>query len=323
VGAGITMAVTREEVIFAYRLLLDRMPESEEVIQNHTRADSLRSLLHGFMRSPEFLEKATSLAVTRLPLNVPAIELDTDASDHEVAQCLARIKEAWTHLGAVTPHFSVLTESQFLPENIEGSLEGFWASGQAEAARLADICQRFELRDLPSKTCVELGCGVGRVTTGLAKLCATVRAYDISANHLAYAVQRARALALTNIAFHLCSDNLLETLGPCDLFYSAIVLQHNPPVVISRLVRNALRSLRVGGLAIFQVPTYELGYRFKTSEWLAAKHALDMQMHCLPQARIFEIASEEHCRVLEVREDAWAGPPNKRLSNTFVIRKMA
>ena len=75
------------------------------------------------------------------------------------------------------------------------------------------------------------------------------------------------------------------------------------------------------GMAIFQMPTYDLGYRFKTSEWLATEHILDMQMHCFPQARTFEIAAEEKCQVLEVREDDWAGPANKRVSNTFVIRK--
>ncbi len=316
------MTVSREEVIFAYRLLLDRMPESESVIQSHTHAENLRKLLHGFMRSPEFQEKAPDFTAARLPLNVPAIEVDTEASDEDVAKCLARIRAAWTHLGTVTPHFSVLTESQFLPENIGGSLEQFWASGQVDATRVQEICQRFGLHGLAAKSCIEFGCGVGRVTMALAGLFSTVRAYDISATHLAYAVERARVLSVRNISFHLCADNLLEDLGSCDLYYSTIVFQHNPPVVVSRLIRNALRSLNSHGLAIFQVPTYDLGYRFRTSEWLSTEHALDMQMHCFPQARIYEIVAQESCQLLEVREDEWAGPPSKRLSNTFVIRKV-
>ena len=127
--------------------------------------------------------------------------------------------------------------------------------------------------------------------------------------------------ATTNIVFRLCADDPLAELEPCDLFYSTIVFQHNPPVVITRLIRNALSCLKPSGIALFQVPTYQLGYRFKTAEWLASEHAPDMQMHCLPQARIFELVAEEGCVVLEVREDDWAGPRNRRISNSFVIKK--
>jgi len=55
--------------------------------------------------------------------------------------------------------------------------------------------------------------------------------------------------------------------------------------------------------------------------WIAAKHELDMQMHCLPQAAIFALASDEACDVLEVREDNSTGAPERFISNTFVIRK--
>ena len=126
---------------------------------------------------------------------------------------------------------------------------------------------------------------------------------------------------MTNIAFHHCSDEPLAKLEPCDLYYSAIVFQHNPPVIISRLIREALRTLKPSGIALFQVPTYNLGYRFRTADWLAASHAPDMQMHCLPQGKIFEIIAEEKCAVLEVREDDWAGPATQRLSNSFIVRK--
>lgn len=315
------MSVSREEVIFAYRLLLDRMPESEAAIQSHTRAENLQNLLNGFIRSPEFLNKGHGFGGVRLPLNVPSIDVETEASNAEIAACLAKIRAAWTHLGSLRPHFSVLTEARYLPENIDHAAEHFWASGQAESERVRDVCQRFGLAELATATCVEFGCGVGRVTMALARLFGSVHGYDISATHLELAAQRAQATQTKNIVFHLCADNVLEDLAACDLFYSAIVFQHNPPVVIGRLIRNALKCLKNHGLAIFQVPTYDLGYRFKTSEWLAAEHILDMQMHCFPQAEIFKIAIESGCRVLEVREDEWAGPGNQRLSNTFVIQK--
>ena len=315
------MTVSRDEVIFAYRLLLNRQPESEAVISEHARADDLRALLTGFMSSPEFLQSAPGPIGGRLRLDLPALEVETDAGNEVAARCLAEIRKAWTQLGIERPHFSVLTERRYMPENISRSLEQFWQTGEQETARVINIARRHGGGDPAIQTCVEVGCGVGRVTMGLARQYARVYAYDISATHLAHARRRAQDAGLTNIAFHDCADDPLAGLEPCDLYYSAIVLQHNPPVIISRLIRNALRSLNPAGLAIFQVPTYRVGYRFSTAEWLAASHSPDMQMHCLPQARIFEIIAEEHCAVLEVREDDWAGPSTQWLSNTFVVRK--
>jgi SAM-dependent methyltransferase len=247
--------------------------------------------------------------------------IDTEADDADITRCIDKIKKAWTHLGLVQPYFSVLTLPQFLPGNIASSITEFWQTGDREADELESIVRRYGYEELAEKICVEFGCGVGRVTVGLARRCATVHAYDLSNTHLAHAVRRARDTNVGNIVFHQCADNLLEMIHPCDLFYSRIVFQHNPPVIISRLIVNALKSLKPGGIALFQVPTYELGYRFRTAEWLAAEHPLDMQMHCLPQAKIFEIAGQESCAVLEVREDGWAGPSNVRISNSFVIRK--
>ena len=115
---------------------------------------------------------------------------------------------------------------------------------------------------------------------------------------------------------------LLGDLEPCDVFYSRIVFQHNPPPVIAELIRNALKALRPGGIAIFQVPSYMSGYGFKLREWLAKDHPLDMQMHCLPQHRIFALIAEHCGAVLEVREDGVAGARDRIVSNNFVVRKV-
>ncbi|WP_249419300.1 hypothetical protein [Hydrogenophilus thiooxidans] len=91
------------------------------------------------------------------------------------------------------------------------------------------------------------------------------------------------------------------------------------PPVIRHLIANALRSLKPGGIAIFQVPTYHPHYRFSLDEWLATKYELDMQMHCFPQQAIFQIIAKENCVPLEVREDGSTG--GDFLSQPFVVRK--
>lgn len=257
-----------------------------------------------------------------LPLHLPALPIDTVATNQELALCVAKIKTAWEHLGAAKPHFSVLSGEQFLPENLGASAESFWASGRSEAAMVQNLLRRYGFTALANGTCVEYGCGVGRVTMNFAGMFTTVHAYDISANHLAIAKQRADELAVNNVIFHLCSEHFLDEISPCDFFYSVIVFQHNPPPIIAELIRKALGSLRKGGIAIFQVPTYIVGYRFILAEWLLADHTLDMQMHCLPQAQIFKLISDANCMMLEVREDNWTGAPDTYISNTFVVQKL-
>jgi len=250
------------------------------------------------------------------------LEVDTDARDDQLNAYLEKIKAAWTHLGIVKPHWSVLTHSRFLPENLGDSIDAFHASGEEEAAVVEKILARHDCFSLSEKICLEYGTGVGRVTMGLARRFAWVHGYDISPGHLSHAAERAKEIGLTNITFHLCSENFLTPLNECDVAYSRIVFQHNPPPVQSRLIKNLLGALKPGGTAIFQVLTYMKDYHFNTLEWLKTNHPPEMQMHCLPQQKIFEIIAAENCIPLEVGEDDAAGHPDSRISNTFVARKL-
>lgn len=317
------MSVSKEDVLWCYRAILGREPESNEVVESkiHTHGD-FSSLRNSFITSDEFQistnGRSYRSATDLFPLGHPSIEIEHQATTEQLAQCLTHIKAAWSHLGITRPHHSVLTSESFLPESLEGNIDVFWKSGEEEAKQVDMMLKRHGF-DFKGKTCVEYGCGVGRVTMGLAHGFSEVNAYDISANHLSIAAKRAKSLEVTNIKFHLCAQDMLRKLQPCDFFYSRIVFQHNPPPVIAKLVENALTSLKDGGIAIFQIPTYQTGYRFSLSEWLGNSHVLDMQMHCLPQHVIFSIIKTCGCDLLEVREDNNAGI--EFISNSFIVQK--
>lgn len=320
------MAVSRDEVIWCYRMILGREPESDDVVRVKMKSENISSLRETFLRSMEFREKRNDLSVNSqlppfLPLDLPGNEIEHEATAAQLVKCIAKIKEAWSHLGITKPHFSVLTDKQYLPENLGENLEKFWMSGEEEAAKVERMLARHGFNSLSRKSCVEYGCGVGRVTMGLAKRFARVDGYDISQGHLMQAERRAREVNVTNCEFHLCSDNFLNHLQACDFFYSRIVFQHNPPPIIHQLIKNALRALNLGGIAIFQVPTYRINYQYAIDDWLSTDHELDMQMHCLPQQVIFTIISEEGCIPLEVREDNSTGAYDKFISNTIVVKK--
>jgi SAM-dependent methyltransferase len=314
------MTVAREIVVKGYQLILGRYPESEEVIEDHMRHENIKTLRASLLSCTEFRRAlmAETAAYTRVSLALPRNEVETEASDEMIERCLEKISSAWTHLGKEKPHFSVLTEDAYTPANLRGSIDNFWHSGEVEKTQILSILHRHGFERLTDKTCVELGCGVGRVTFPLAMEFAKVHAYDISAPHLAVAAERSQHVKGSNeIVWHECARSRVTTFEPCDFFYSRIVLQHNPPIIISRLIENALMSLKKGGVAIFQVPTYRLGYSFRTEEWLAIDHPVDMQMHCLPQKKVFEIVARSGCVALEIREDDCAPP----ISNTFVVAR--
>jgi SAM-dependent methyltransferase len=321
------MPVSKNEVISAYRFILGREPESEDAVTQHmSKNDSVATLRESFLRSAEFIGQRSGptskpVAHSFLPLDLAKNEIEHVATSTQLAQCIAKIKAAWSHMGITKPHFSVLTNNAYLPENLDKNLDQFWASGLSEASLLERVLLKHGFGQSSGKVCVEYGCGVGRVTVGLAQKFSVVHGYDISEGHLAQAKRHASEVGAINCNFHLCSENVLDDLEKCDLFYSRIVFQHNPPPIIRELVKIALRSLRAGGIAIFQVPTYKAGYHFSIKEWLNTEHALDMQMHCLPQSVIHALIAENKCNLLEVREDNSTGAPDKYLSNTFVVRK--
>src|SRR3546814_15358427 len=86
--------------------------------------------------------------------------------------------------------------------------------------------------------CLEVGCGVGRVTAALAPRIRSITAYDISRSHLTLAKEQLKALGIRNAEFVSSADIAdLRSLQPFDFICSIIVLQHNPPPIIAKMIR--------------------------------------------------------------------------------------
>src|SRR5262249_3864755 len=141
-----------------------------------------------------------------------------------------------------------------LPARFAESEIEFWRSGETEANILAGYLADLGLMQLDEASVLEYGCGVGRVTMPLAEKARQGTAYDFSEPHLALARKRAAALGRTNVQLMQLDNPLDVAFEPCDLFYSRIVLQHNPPPLIGYLLRTLIRALRPGGVGVFQLP---------------------------------------------------------------------
>jgi 2-polyprenyl-3-methyl-5-hydroxy-6-metoxy-1,4-benzoquinol methylase len=321
------MSILSDDVVWCYQIFFLRLPAPEEIIEALRRTADFKQLVMHCVRSPEFTDR---LARSNSPhdegaISIPSVlnrlSIEVNATEDELDKCAAKIKTTWEYLGAEKAHWSVLAADTFLPDRLHESIDSFWASGQAEADMANQVLSQFGGGQFEQKVCVEFGCGVGRLTVGLAKTYKVVHAYDISRTHLAHAKARAKELGAGNIEFHECSSDFRLAIEPCDFFYSVIVLQHNPPPVILALIRSALKALKPDGMAMFQVPTYIAGYNFNLLNWLSTNQTLLMEMHCVPQDAVMEIISGSGCRLLSVRQDGCSNATIGMVSNTFLCVK--
>jgi SAM-dependent methyltransferase len=314
---------TADEVRACYRILLGREPESEEVVARHlARELTLAQLRESFIRSKEFLAR-NRVPVQAMPLAPAPIPVESEATPEQLAAMLERTGGYWERIGGQAPHWSVLTQERFKPSHIEANHEEFYATGENDRALVRDLLARHGLSPSGLPRLVEFGCGVGRATLALAQDFAEVTGCDISPGHLALAEEMAGRRGIRNIAWHRSVVRQPMPEGQWDLWFSRIVLQHNPPPVIAWLLRIAFAGLAPGGVAIFQVPTHCVGYRFGVEAHLARQGEPGMEMHVLPQAAVFALAAEAGLSVLELREDTHVVSSNTTawLSNMFVLRR--
>jgi SAM-dependent methyltransferase len=315
--------VSREDVIAAYRLILGREPESEAALQGHMSLHALKDLRQTFLSSEEF-----RLALPRppshngLPITAAALEIEIDTDASTLAQMVEKTGEYWHSIGRNAPHWSVVTAKEFLPENITDNQDAFFQSSMIDQDIILSGLARNSLHPSDFKSCVEFGCGVGRLTFRLAALFERVTGIDISAPHLALAREYCGKLGLSNVQFVQADAKALIPAIGFDFWFSRIVLQHNPPPVSMEILRKVFRELPKGGVAMFQVPVHHIGYQFRAKDYLASTLGKNMEMHCVPQRAILNEAHALGMQLLEVREDTWVvsdGP--EWLSNNFIFRK--
>ena len=319
------MSITRDEVLWGYRMILGRDPESEDALVANMASDDLYHLQQRFMSSEEFLLKrknyfAAHLTVSSISASVlPASVVEYSATLEQLVDCVSILRTQYAKVGLTEPHFAVAVDSLEALNSVDANISQFWATGHAQAQELLQSLERFGLTGLANKTAVEFGCGIGRLSLGLAGKFKQLHSYDVSDSQIMLAKKASIDAGVNNCQFHLSSGNPFAALEPADFFYSKNTFQYYPPPIIHQFIRNALRSLRPDGLALFQVPTFKPNYSFAIADFLA-KDSMRVSSHCLPQHAIFTLIAETKCELLEVKEEK-TDLPAGTMSNVFLVRK--
>ena len=316
--------VTREEIVLAYRMFLGREMEDEAVIANAVASGLDPAGLGQVMAASAEFALRHGLNVHALPpLDASPNAVETEADAAALARMAAHVGGYWTRAGQAAPHWSVLTEERFLPQNIADNLQAFYAAGAWDAQVLDASLARIGRRAESYRHCVDYGCGVGRVTLQLARRFRQVTGLDISAPHLHLARETFRRAGFEHVTLVHVTPEALMPVESCDLWYSRLVLQHSPPPVAMNILRQAFHSLSIGGVAVFQVPVWIRDYSFRVAAYLAGTPGAEMEMHAIPQRAILELADWQGLVLRDLREDSFlVGKPGAALSNTFVFEKM-
>lgn len=304
------MTLTREEVIAGYRYILGREPESEAALNghaiNHEDTSALRQTL---LSSEEFMSGQGQISINGLAQGYWSRprQIDTEVSAPHMSQLIERIRRQWSRLGAEEPYWGVLTDERFKSEKIDkDALADFRESG-LETASLIDGAKQ---RGIPSKvggTCVELGCGVGRITRHLASRFEKIIAIDISPGNLALCKQYMESEGIKNVETVLLKNlDDLALIEPFDWFFSVIVLQHNSPPVQRKILEMLLPRIRAGGAFIFQTVSDLPGYEFIVEQYLATDDPV-MEIHALPQRSVLKLLENAKLNLNAARMDPWVG----------------
>jgi SAM-dependent methyltransferase len=307
--------ISREIVISAYKGLLGRDPENELAIEAKiSNFQSVEDLLRAVVASPEFQSKSpTYRSIVAKQYTAKRNNIDIFVPESILQKMFARIVEQWSALGDSEPFWSVISHDRFRMQNFEKAKMEFYGSG-AETDRLIDVfSERTKVR-VPTGRCLELGCGVGRVTRYLAKRFLHVEGVDISKGNLALAQSYLKQESVDNVSFLLLRQiEQLRNVEEFDFFFSVIVLQHNPPPIIANMLEVILKRLRPRGVFFFQVPSYFQDYRFSANAYLdSIPKEQAFEMHALPMCAVLDIIGQSGCKVKEVMADNWTGSYGSR-----------
>jgi SAM-dependent methyltransferase len=157
----------------------------------------------------------------------------------------------WNRHASRDPLWAVLSDSSRTDRRWD--LPSFMQTGEREISLLFHEIAALNLA-VARGAAVDFGCGVGRLTQALARRFESVAGFDVSPDM----IRLAREINKygSRVTYEVNDGSLGRRLpeASVDFAYSTLVLQHVPPEVSSTYIRDLVKSLRPGGLFVFQLP---------------------------------------------------------------------
>ena len=234
-----------------------------------------------------------------------------------------RFKREWEDLGEIDPLWAILSA----PGRKFGKWdpEEFFRTGEVE---IESLMARVRFLDAPHgrEAALDFGCGVGRLTRALSRHFRRCVGVDISESMIAQARELNSAIPRCEFVVNTEENLRIFPDATFDLIYTNLVLMHLPDRrAIASYVTEFLRTLKPGGLLVFQLPAYVSRlYRLDPRRWLYSwlrafglgkrflyqrLRLVPIRMNFVPEAEMATFLRGRGARLLEVQAEEAPGAP--------------
>jgi SAM-dependent methyltransferase len=161
--------------------------------------------------------------------------------------------EEWRYWGKRDPLWSVAAwPGKQVGGNSPWTPELFLALGESD---FRDIFRHWNHYGLSAGTCVEIGCGAGRMTAQLVSIFRSVVALDVSPDQIALARRLLGPRADAVQFYQVDGPTIPLPTVTCDAMFSCHVFQHFSQFAgVAEYLRESFRVLRSGGTVCFHIP---------------------------------------------------------------------
>lgn len=235
---------------------------------------------------------------------------------------LGPVREAFERFGRQDPMYAALTRGG--RENRGWDPEEFFATGRSEIEGVLAWVRSLGLEPGRGRA-LDFGCAIGRLTQALAGHFDEVVGLDIADAMVDAARDQNRHGDRVTYRVNRDPDLAILETGTFDFVYTNKVLQHIPPRPQLAYVREFMRVLRPGGVAVFQTRNgprfhfdgprgwlYTLNRRHLRRLLQRLRGRPPYEMHYVARSRVEEAVAEGGGRLIDVA-DVSRGKPAKSL----------
>ncbi len=176
------------------------------------------------------------------------------------------LARSWEGLGRTDPLFGILSD----PAKWGGKWDAdeFFASGRAHVESLLRSL-RDARASFKNDTCLDFGCGVGRLTVPLSGSFHHTIGVDVARSMIDQARKYHAASGQCEFLVNRDLDLRQFPDAMFDFVHSCLVLQHIPPDITIRYIEEFFRVCKPDGLVVFQLPS-----ETRPESVISAEHAL-------------------------------------------------